>query len=110
MNINKDTFLVQLTVEDLIRILEKRFPALSERITESKQTEANNIPADGPTFSGHLLYGLWGIESFFSVSHKTAQLWKDTWLAPAVRQHGRKIITDADYAMTLFNNRKLQSK
>jgi hypothetical protein len=42
----------------------------------------------------------------FGVSHATAQKLKDTVLAPAVKQYGRKIVVDARMAMQLFQNRK----
>ena len=58
---------------------------------------------DSARKSGRHVYGLKGIEELFHVSHKTAQKYKDGILRPAVRQNGRKIITDADYAMELFS-------
>ena len=62
------------------------------------------IPADeGPTFTGRVVYGIKGIEDLFSISHRKAQEWKDSWLQPAVRQYGRKIITDVAYAMKLYD-------
>ena len=50
------------------------------------------------------VFGLRGIQHLFGVSHATAQIYKDTFLQPAVRQSGRKIVTDADLAMELFNS------
>lgn len=55
---------------------------------------------------GRLVYGLRGIANLFHVSHKTAQAYKDTFLKPAVMQNGRKIVTDADYALKLFTEYK----
>ena len=34
--------------------------------------------------------------------HKTAQEWKNTCLKPATKQNGRKIVTDAAFALILF--------
>ena len=51
------------------------------------------------------IYGLAGIREMFGVSHATAQKLKDTVLAPAVKQYGRKIVVDARMAMELFANR-----
>lgn len=51
------------------------------------------------------IYGLAGIREMFGVSHATAQKLKDTILAPAVKQCGRKIVVDARMAMELFANR-----
>lgn len=60
--------------------------------------------ADKPT--GRLVYGLAGIEELFHVSHKTAQYYKDHIIYEAVRQNGRKIVTDVDLALKLFNQRR----
>ena len=48
------------------------------------------------------VYGLRGIELLFGVSHKTAQAWKNTWLAPACSQLGRVIMVDRNKAIELF--------
>lgn len=65
-------------------------------------------PAETPKRepSGHYVYGLRGIQQLFGVSHKTAQDYKNTFLQPAIRQNGRKIVIDADLAMELFNQRR----
>lgn len=49
------------------------------------------------------VYGLRGIRDLFNVSHTTAQRYKNTFLAPAITQRGKKIVVDADRAMELFN-------
>ena len=49
------------------------------------------------------LYGLRGIKELFNVSHPTAQKYKDTFLKPAIIQHGRKIMIDQDLALKLFS-------
>ncbi len=51
------------------------------------------------------VYGIRGIRDLLGVSHKTACTYKSSWLAPAVKQNGRKIITDADLALQLFSQR-----
>lgn len=48
------------------------------------------------------VYGLRGIQKLFDVSHKTAQRYKDTFLAPAVMQNGRKIMVDKRMALELW--------
>ena len=75
---------------------------------EDKKREKDK--ADSARKSGRHVYGLKGIEELFHVSHKTAQKYKDSFLKPAVRQNGRKIITDADYAMELFAKANEQDK
>ena len=52
------------------------------------------------------IYGVAGIERAFGVSHRTAQKLKDGILKPAVKQRGRKIITDLDLALELFDENK----
>lgn len=48
------------------------------------------------------VYGLRGIMQLFGVSHKTAQAWKNTFLAPACSQVGRTIIVNREKAIELF--------
>lgn len=100
-----DTFLVQLTVEDLLEILKKNFPVLAQK-PEPKEEPKPKKEEEGPTFTGRLVYGVVGIERLFNVSHKTAQQWKDGWMKPAIKQRGRKIVTDVAYAMKLFDKIK----
>ena len=102
MKANSETMLVQLKVKDLVEILKKEFPMLVEKEPKSDEIPEKQSPKEGPTFTGRLLYGIHGIETFFNVSHKTAQEWKNTWLKPATKQNGRKIVTDAAYAIVLF--------
>ncbi|MFI3270205.1 MAG: DUF3853 family protein [Rikenellaceae bacterium] len=49
------------------------------------------------------VFGLSGIRQLFGVCHTTAQRYKNTFLAPAVRQNGRKLIIDVEMALELFN-------
>ena len=71
MKIN-ERMLVQLTVSDLVGILKKEFPKLVDEETKSVERPEEQSPKEGPTFTGRLLYGIHGIESFFNVSHRTA--------------------------------------
>ena len=87
--------LYTLTVEEFVQLLDEHINA-ALKITQPQTAK----PA------GRHVYGLRGIETLFGVSHKTAQMYKDTFLAPAVKQNGRKIVVDADLALELFNNRK----
>ena len=48
------------------------------------------------------VHGLRGIQRLFDVSHKTAQRYKDTFLAPAITQNGRKILVDKKLALELW--------
>lgn len=51
------------------------------------------------------LLGLAGIQREFGVSHKTAQAWKNTWLAPAIEQMGKTILCDKAMAHELFKQK-----
>ena len=68
----------------------------------------NNSTAPRPTASANqrYVYGLKGIQSLFHCSHLTAQRYKDTFLAPAVMQQGRKIVIDVEQAVELFKTHK----
>lgn len=101
MRKDNDTFIVQLTVGELIEILKEAFPILEQNLEQAEKKPENVHP-----FNGRLVYGIRGIQELFNVSHKTACEWKSTWLAPAVKQCGRKIVIDADYAMKLFGKRE----
>lgn len=91
MLIVNETPIAMLTVGQLKEIIASVMP---------KQEEQPK-PEATPTY----IYGLAGIREMFGVSHSTAQKLKDTILAPAVKQCGRKIVVDARMAMELFANR-----
>ena len=93
-NLNCDP-LYTLTVEEFVQLLDERInAALTSGTSKKIQT------------SGNYVYGLRGIQQLFGVSHKTAQEYKDGLIKDAVRQNGRKIVVDADYALELFSRRK----
>lgn len=48
------------------------------------------------------IYGLRGIRELFNCSHTTAHKLKNTILAPAVMQNGRKIMVDKVLALELY--------
>ena len=89
--------LYALTIEEFIQLLD-------ERISAAISNGAEHTQAANPT--GRLVYGLKGIRDLFGVSHLTAQRYKDGIIKEAVRQHGRKIVVDADLALKLFDQRR----
>lgn len=89
--------LYALTIEEFTQLLDERIKAAI-----SNETAA---PLPKRT-TGRLVYGLKGIRDLFGVSHLTAQRYKDGIIKEAVRQNGRKIVVDADYALELFNQRR----
>lgn len=54
------------------------------------------------------VYGMHGICNLFNISLKTAWIYKNTFLKPAITQRGRKIITNVAMARKLFNENKTQ--
>jgi hypothetical protein len=88
--INKETPIALLTVGQLMDLWQ------SEKIQEKQegQTEKKSIT---------YVYGLRGIRKLFDVSHATAYRYKETIIKDAVSQNGRKIITNAEMAIELFN-------
>lgn len=95
-NFTEATPLAMLTVGQFKEVIASAMPQqIKDLLQEQPKTEA------APTY----IYGLAGIREMFGVSHATAQKLKDTILAPAVKQCGRKIVVDARMAMELFANR-----
>ena len=95
--------LYALNEEEFFERLEERIMAAFAKYAP-KPTQA---PAEPETPQAHrYVYGVVGIERAFGVSHKTAQKLNDGILKPAVRQRGRKIVTDLDLAMELFDEKK----
>lgn len=72
--------------------------AICEVLTSTDGKDASPSP--------RYVFGLRGIAELFGVTVPTAQEYKNTWLQPAVMQRGHKIITDANKAIELFNERK----
>lgn len=70
-----------------------RMQGLIHKSTAQKEADTENK---------EYIYGLRGIQLLFGVSHKTAQAWKNTFLAPACVQMGKTIIVDRNKAIELF--------
>lgn len=78
----------------------KEFAADVAREATGNKGNANSEPAAAKKF----VYGLRGIRELFNVSHPTAQKYKNTFLAPAIMQRGRKIVVDVDLAVELYKS------
>ncbi len=76
---------------------------MTDILETSSRTTSNPKNTAAPK---RYVYGIKGIEELFGCSHATAQHYKDTVIADAVTQNGRKIVVDADYAVELFGRRK----
>ena len=86
MQVNKDTPIAMLTVGQLKEFLQGENIVPTKEVIEPKK----------------YAYGLQGIRKLFDVSHVTAQRYKDSIIADACFQQGRKIVVDVDKAMELF--------
>lgn len=82
------------------------FQMMEDFVQRAADGAKDNNTAEADKSTGRLVYGLAGIEELFHVSHKTAQYYKDHVIQEAVRQNGRKIVTDVDLALKLFNERR----
>lgn len=90
--ISDDTRLIDLTVGEL-KALIGSLPVKQE--VQSVSSSSNN----------RLVYGLQGIADLFGCSINTATKLKNGVIRKAVSQVGRKIVVDADKALSLFNEK-----
>lgn len=90
INVTGETPIAALTVSQFVELLEK-----------GKSPEP--APAHSADYTQGYVYGLKGIRHLFGVSHATAQRYKDTFLKPAIKQNGRKIVVDKAKALELFD-------
>lgn len=83
--ISNDTRLIDLTVGELRALLQ------------------NAIPVNNPPESKEYVYGLKGIAELFHCSYTEAyRIKRSGKIDKAIKQNGRKIITDAKKALELF--------
>ena len=86
-----------ITAEDLEKVIDM---AIDKALKASRQIERENLPP--------YIHGLQGIADLFGVSKVTAQKYKNTWLADAVKQNGKTLLTNTEMALKLFNERKMR--
>ncbi len=67
------------------------------------EMQSGQIAQNSEDYTQGYVFGLKGIRELFGVSHATAQHYKDTFLQPAVKQNGRKIVVDVAKALELFD-------
>ena len=106
MKTDPKTYILHLTVEEFIEVLKDNLPQTQSALQSDPDLDQLQ---DGPTFTGRIIYGVNGIERFFNISHKTASQWKKTWLQPAIKQEGRKIMMDAEYALKLYGQKRAKA-
>ena len=91
--ITSDTRIIDLTVGQLMELLDKK-----QAPAEIKEE---------PEKAKRLVYGIAGIAQLFNCSMTTANRIKASGrIDDAITQHGRIIVVDADKALLLFNNSK----
>ena len=81
-----------ITADDLSKVIEL---AVEKALEASKEVQKQGLPK--------YVHGLQGIADLFDVSKVTAQKYKNTWLASAVKQNGKTLLTDTEMALKLFN-------
>lgn len=90
--ITSDTRIIDLTVGQLVQLLDKK-----QAPAEIKEE---------PEKAKRLVYGIAGIAQLFNCSMTTANRIKASGrIDDAITQHGRIIVVDADKALVLFNNK-----
>lgn len=87
---------VVLTAEQLKEFAEK---VVMDTI---KALNPSNAEVQSPLPDDRYVYGLRGIGELFGVSKSTAQQYKNTFLAPAVEQRGRKFRINVRIAGELY--------
>lgn len=85
---------LSITADDLRNAIND---AVEKAIGASRQVEQRELPKH--------VHGLQGIADLFGVSKVTAQKYKNTWLAGAVSQNGKVLLTDTEKALELFNKK-----
>ena len=88
-------------MEPVIIVSPKDLEALVKNAVEKALEERDRREEE----ESEQVYGLQGIADLFGCSTVTALKYKQTFLAPAVKQRGRKIITDVKQAKRLFAQR-----
>ena len=97
--VDKNKPLFQATVGDLQELLEEMFAVNADYPQDTKDVER------------HLVYGLAGLAKLLGVCKATASKIKSSGiLNPAISQHGKVIVVDADLALELMKAKKHVSK
>lgn len=92
VNIDAQTRIIDLTVGQLMELLESAQDAPRQAIREVKEH--------------HKAYGIAGIAQIFNCSMTTANRIKRSGrIDRAITQHGRIIVVDVELALELFNNK-----
>ena len=102
-DITAETPIIQMTAGQLAEYLNSHTQTPAQPGAAAAGTQ--NTQAETPR---RYVYGIKGIMRLFGVSNVTAQRYKRGIIREAVKQNGRIIVTDADLALQLFNERRGQ--
>ena len=105
--ITPETPLVQMTAGQLADYLDTRAAAAAAQAAQAAPAAAGSAATPGAA-PRRFVYGIKGIMQLFGVSNVTAQRYKRGVIREAVSQHGRIIVVDADRALQLFNERRVE--
>lgn len=94
--ITKDTPIAALTVGQF----EDRLLGILN--ANNSERESTVTVVNGFNDKDHI-FGLRKLANFLKVSWSTAQIWKNTFLKPAILRDGRKLVFDKKKTMELFN-------
>ncbi len=98
----RDKLLLQLTGQEFVDLLREGLGLSALGYDDPEPMEVKK----------HLVYGLQGLCDLLGCCKSTASKIKQTGiLDPAIKQHGRVIVIDADLALDLLNtNKKLKKR
>lgn len=94
---------------ELFAMTEQQIETLAQRVATLVLQNDGLSAREHKTSPREFVYGLRGIASLFNVSMPTAQIYKNTWLKPAVSQRGRIIKVDKELALELFDKKQVET-
>lgn len=86
----------QMTGEEFLVLMSVTNKERPQTITQQKE---NVVELKDDKY----VFGLKGICELLGVCERTALRYKNTFLQPAIKQHGRKIVVDKEKALQLFS-------
>lgn len=93
---------IVMTGDQLTAFASEVAAAILKGMQGNARRDGEPSPAEVHDFSKGYVFGLAGISELFGVCKSTAQHYKNTFLAPAVSQYGRKIVTNIEKARELY--------
>ncbi|KXB75077.1 hypothetical protein HMPREF1860_01906 [Prevotella amnii] len=94
---------------ELFAMTEQQIETLAQRVATLVLQKDGLSACEHEKSRREFVYGIQGIASLFKVSRQTAQIYKNTWLKPAVSQRGRTIKVDKELALELFDKKQVET-